>query len=381
MIARIKLRPDYSIPRLIKGNWQIADDHSSSVTDNDEMYQHLAAFIDAGITAFDCGDIYYGVEERLGLFRERFRRERGAAAADEIAIHTKYIPAFLQEEELRRLSAKDVEATIDRSLKRLRIDRLNLVQFHWWNYAIEGSVETALVLKQLQKAGKIQHIGVTNFNVPELARIIDAGVDVVSNQVQYSLLDRRPQLAMEDFCRKRDVHLLAYGAMGGGLFSRKWLGIPDPGRPTFENVSLDKYYRIMVDFGGWALFQELLSAMQDIADRHGVGIPQVATRYVLDQPRVGGVIQGARHARHLADNLRVFDFDFEFDDEDRTRLNAILAMATGPAGDCYDLDRDEDRDAIENVATEYFDVENGQLVVRERPPVVVAEPYGHHVKT
>lgn len=377
-IPRVDLRPDFSVPRVIKGNWQIADDHSTSVRDDDDMYRHMVSFVDAGITAFDCGDVYYGVEERIGRFIERFRRERGVADAAKVAVHTKYIPAFLQEDELRNHDRKTVVETIDRSLARLKVERLDLVQLHWWNYAIDGNVETALILKELQQAGKIHHIGGTNYNVAELAKMVDAGVDIVANQIQYSLTDRRAQHGMEQYCTENNIQLFGYGSIGGGLISGKWLGIPDPGRPTFENVSLDKYYRIIVDFGGWALFQELLQALDVIGRKHGVAIPAVASRYVLDQPAVAAVIQGARHDRHLAQNLKLFDF--ALDAEDRATIDAVLARSTGPAGDCYDLDRIEDRDAIENVATEYFDVEDGKLVTRHREALVLAEPYGHHIK-
>lgn len=377
-VPRITLRPDFSVPRIIKGNWQIADDHSSSVRDDRDMYKHMESFVDAGITAFDCGDIYYGVEERIGRFIEQFRKERGVEAAEKIAVHTKYVPAFLQEEELRRHDRKMVVETIDRSLMRLKVDRLHLVQLHWWNYDIPGNVEAALMLKELQQAGKIQHIGGTNYNVEELAKMVDAGVDIVSNQIQYSLTDRRARNGMDKYCAENNIHLLCYGSIGGGLISGKWLGIADPGKPTFENVSLDKYYRIIVDFGGWGLFQELLETLDGIARKHGVAIAAVASRYVLEQPSVAAVIQGARHDRHLAQNLKLFEF--ALDAEDHRRIASVVDRAKGPRGDCYDLDREEDRDAVENVATEYFDVQDGKLVVLHRDPVVVAEPYGHHIK-
>lgn len=377
-VPRVALRDDFSTPKIIKGNWQIADDHSSSIGDDAAMFAHMSEFVDAGITAFDCGDIYYGVEERIGRFIERFRRERGAEAARPIAVHTKYVPYFLQERELRAHGRRDVVEIIDRSLQRLRVDCLDLVQLHWWNYDIPGNVETALILKDLQKEGKIHHVGGTNYNVDELKKMVEAGVDIISNQVQYSLTDRRAQNGMADYCLAHDIHLFGYGSIAGGLFSEKWLGIPDPGKPTFENVSLDKYYRIVCDFGGWALFQELLGALDSIARRHGVGISAVASRWVLQQPAVAAVIQGARHSRHLQQNIRLFEF--ELDRDDLALIDPILARATGPAGDCYDLDRIENRDAAEDVATEFFDVENGSLVVRSRPPLIVAEPYGHHIK-
>ena len=378
-VPRIDLRADFSTPRIIKGNWQIADDHSPSVDDNEAMYTHMVEHLDAGITAYDCGDIYYGVEERIGRFIARLREERGASAADAVAVHTKYVPAFLQEDELRAHGRQNVVDIIDRSLKRLNVERLDLVQLHWWNYDIPGGVETALWLQELQKDGKIHHIGATNYNVVELAKLVDAGVDIVSNQVQYSLTDRRAMNGMADYCQANDIGLMCYGTIAGGLLSEKWLGITDPGKPAFENVSLDKYYRIIVDFGGWALYQELLSALSTIARRHGVGIAAVASRFVLDQPGVAAVIMGSRHSRHLAANLSVFDFDLT--SEDLALIEPILARSTGPAGDCYDLDREENRDADEDVSTEYFDVEDGKLVVKQRPVLTVAEPYGHHVKS
>jgi aryl-alcohol dehydrogenase-like predicted oxidoreductase len=377
-IPRVQLRPDFDSSQIIKGNWQIADDHSTSIGNADEMYKHMSAFVDAGITNFDCGDVYYGVEERIGNFIERFRNERGTGEAEKISVHTKYIPAFLDEEELRALTRAKVEGVIDRSLSRLKIERLDLVQLHWWNYDIDGNVETALILEDLKRAGKIHHIGGTNYNVSELSKMVNAGADIVVNQVQYSATDRRAQNGMAEFCQANDVKLVCYGSMAGGLFSKKWLGIPDPGSPSFENVSLDKYYRIICDFGGWGLYQELLRAMDQIADRHNVSIALVASRYVLEQRSVAAVIQGARHARHLSENLKLASFSLDADDY--ALLDPIFERATGPAGDIYDLDRIEDRDALEDISTEYFDVEDGALITRQRQPVVLDEPYGHHLK-
>lgn len=376
-VPRVALRPDFDVPQIIKGNWQIADDHSSSIGGDVEMYAHMSAFLDAGITAFDCGDIYYGVEERIGTFIARLRYERGSQVADQVSVHSKYVPAFLDEAELRSLDRKKVEAVIDRSLRRLKIDQIHLMQFHWWNYDIGNHVEVALILQDLRNEGKIKHVGVTNYNTARLKELVDGGVDVVSNQVQYSLTDRRPGNGLARYCAESDVKLLAYGTIAGGLFSSKWLGVEDPGSPDFENVSLDKYYRIIEDFGGWPLYQELLHVLADIAARHGVPIPAIASRWVLDQQSVAAVIQGARHSRHIEENVTLART--RLTEEDNALIAAIHARAAGPGGDAYDLDREENRDALENVSTDYFDAENGKLVRRHRDPVVVAEPYGHHL--
>jgi aryl-alcohol dehydrogenase-like predicted oxidoreductase len=377
-VEQIRLRDDFSLPRIVKGGWQIADDHSDSRIAKEQAAADMFAFVDAGITAFDCGDIYVGVEEKIGYFLGQLRARSGAEAAARIKVATKFVPAFLDKQGLRSIDRRHCQQIIDRSLKRLRQDRLDLVQHHWWDYDTPGNVETALILRDLQRAGKIHHLGATNYDVPHMREMLDAGVDLVSHQVQYSLLDRRPENGMVALCARANFKLLCYGVLAGGLLSETWLGIPDPGRPALENVSLDKYYRIVQDFGGWSLFQELLAATQTIARKHGVSITNVATRYVLERPGVGAAIIGARNATRIPDTVKVFSFSL--DAADYALLDPILARSAGPTGDCYGLDRDQNRDALEEVKTEYLAVENGALVRKTRAAVVVDEPYGHYLK-
>lgn len=373
----IDLRPGYTIPRLLKGNWQIAEDHSGREFDEKELMEDLITFAEAGMTTYVCGDIYVGVEAKLGKFRQLYKDRYGEEATDRIKVFTTYAPYFLEEDNLRKHSFTDVEKIINRSLARLGQECIDLIQMHWWEFAIPGHVDMALHLQKLQQAGKIDKLAVTNYDVKHTREILDAGVDLVSNTVQYSLTDRRPENGMVDLCAEHDMQLLCYGALGGGLFSDNWLDIPDPGRPAFENVSLDKYYRIVCDFGGWGLFQRLLLTLKDISGKHGVSIGNVAVRYVLERDQVGAVIIGARHTRHLQENLRVFGFSL--DEEDYAKVNAVLAESTGPDGDIYSVDREENRDALEEPKTEYFDVENGRLIENTREPVIVSEPYGHHL--
>ena len=375
----VELRPGYTIPRLLKGNWQIAEDHSDKEFDENELMEDLITFAEAGMTTYVCGDIYAGVEAKLGKFRQIYKDRYGEEAAGRIKVFTTYVPYFLEGENLRNHSYADVEKIIDRSLDRLGQECIDLIQMHWWEFAIPGHVDMALYLQKLQQAGKIDKLAVTNYDVKHTKEILDAGVDLVSNTVQYSMTDRRPGNGMVELCANHDMKLLCYGALGGGLFSDKWLGVPDPGKPAFENVSLDKYYRIVCDFGGWALFQRLLQTLKDISGKHGVSTGNVAVRYVLEQQQVGAVIVGARHTRHMQENLRVFDFSL--DEEDYEQINVILAESTGPNGDIYSVDREENRDAQEEPKEEYFNVEDGKLVQKTREPVTVSEPYGHHLTT
>jgi len=201
VIPRIELAPGLSISRLIKGGWHLAGDHGA--VEPAQALRDMAAFVDAGITTFDCADIYTGVEELIG----RFRREYPGHAA-QLRVHTKLVPDL---DQLPTVDGAYVERIVDRSLLRLGVERLDLVQFHWWDCTVPRYVEVALELEKLRRAGKIDRIGLTNFDTGQLVEFLDAGVPVLTHQLQYSLLDDRPERGAVDLCRARGIGLLAYG--------------------------------------------------------------------------------------------------------------------------------------------------------------------------
>ena len=330
--ATTTIAPGYVIPPIIKGGWQLAGGHGP--IDDAQALADMRAFAAAGITAFDCADIYTGVEARIGAF---LRDWRSMPDAPRIRVHTKCVPDLAA---LPTLRAADIDAIVHRSRARLGVDRLDLVQFHWWDYRIDGWLEAARRLAQLRDDGVIECVGVTNVDRPRLAAMRDAGVPVVAHQLQYSILDRRPTHGMADDCRAHGITMLCYGALAGGFLHERWLGVTDPaaaGLGALENRSLVKYRLIIDEFGGWDAFQALLATVRDVAVRHDTTIGAVAIRWVLDQPGVGAAIVGARHAGHLPATLAAVALRLE--PADHARLAAAVAHAPGPAGDCYDLER------------------------------------------
>ena len=323
-MERFELRPGYSISRVIKGGWQLAGGHGP--VEADRAIDDMQAFVEAGITTFDCADIYTGVEAMIG----HHLRRRGAAHG--VQVHTKLVPDL---DRLQECDAAALERIVDRSLRRLGVERLDLVQFFWWDLALGAPVQALASLAELQAKGKIRHLGVTNWDASDIAPFVAAGMDVVSAQVQYSLLDHRPEAGLADWCTGNDTHLLTYGVLAGGFLTERWLGAADPGF-QFRNRSLAKYRLIIDEFGGWNLFQALLRTLAMIGKRHGVGIGTVAARYVLDRPQVAAIIVGARYADHL-DEIRAID-DLRLDADDLSALNAILSKRSGPGGPVYGLE-------------------------------------------
>lgn len=334
-MQRIALEPGYEISRVIRGGWQLSDSHSQSVSD--DPVSDMLAFADAGITTFDCADIYTGVEELIGRFRVEYGKTRGAEALSRVRVHTKFVP---DKARLHDIDKAYVAGVIETSLRRLKLEQLDTVQFHWWDYAVANWVQTAQWLEELRREGKINRIGGTNFDTSHLTAIRQAGVPMSSMQVQYSLLDRRPEKSFLSYAAREGVAVFCYGTVAGGFFGERWLGAAEPEEP-FENRSLVKYKLIIDDFGGWALFQELLQTLSDIAKRHRTDIATIASAAILARPGVAAVIIGARNRSHLASNLKISDV--RLDAEDHLAIEAVLAKSTPLSGDVYALERDVSR--------------------------------------
>src|ERR1700724_3853276 len=306
--SRFQFTSDLTICRVLNGMWQVSGGHGAIEPGRavDEMF----AYHDAGFTTWDLADHYGPAEDFIADFRRRFAARNGAERLSEIQAFTKWVPYPA------RMTRRAVEDAVGISLSRMGVECLDLMQFHWWDYGNASYLDALKHLADLQHDGKLRHLALTNFDTERLRIIADQGVGVVSNQVQYSIVDRRPEARMAAFCADHAVTLLAYGTLLGGLLSEKYLGRPEPRRSELNTASLQKYKNMHDARGDWPLFQELLAVLQQIANKHKVSIANVGVRYVLDRPAVAGVIVGARLgvAQHLTDNARVFGVKLDAND-------------------------------------------------------------------
>ncbi len=322
---------DLSICRILNGMWQVSGAHGA--IDPARAVEAMFAYHDAGFTTWDLADHYGPAEDLIGNFRRQFAARHGAERLPEIQAFTKWVPSP------GAMTRHVVEEAVGVSLRRMGVGRLDLLQFHWWDYADARYLDALRHLADLQNDGKIRHLALTNFDTERLAVITGHGIRVRSNQVQYSLVDRRPASKMEAFCAAHGITLLTYGTLLGGLLSEKYLGHAEPSRGELTTASLQKYKQMIDAWGGWTLFQELLVVLKRIADKHGVSIANVGVRCVLDRPAVAGVIVGARLglAQHIADNARVFNF--ALDAEDLAAVEPVLTKSRDLMriiGDCGD---------------------------------------------
>ncbi|WP_026104354.1 aldo/keto reductase [Anabaena sp. PCC 7108] len=329
----LQFTPDLKICRILNGMWQVSGGHGriNPKTAIESMFQ----YVDAGFTTWDLADHYGPAEDFIGEFRRQLIATRGEEAVNNIQAFTKWVPRP------GKMTKEIVEKNIDISLGRMDVKSLDLMQFHWWEYRDSGYLDALKYMAELQTEGKIKHLALTNFDTEHLQIITEAGIKIVSNQVQFSLVDRRPQVNMVKFCQEHDIKLFTYGSVCGGLLSEKYLGKPEPKSLEINTTSLRKYKQMVDNWGGWGLFQILLTTLKEIADKHQVSIANVAVNYILNQPAVGGVIVGARLgiAEHLEDNAKVFGFSL--DAEDIGKIDAVsqqskdLYKLIGDCGDEY----------------------------------------------
>ncbi len=325
----IELRPGYRVPRLINGGWQLSDGHriGAAAPDLEATADALCELVDAGLDTFDGADIYTGVEALIGKVIAR--------RPGKVHMHTKCVPDLAA---LPNLKAADLRRIVERSLRRLGVERLDLVQLHWWDFDIPGHVEAMGWLADLQREGKIRLLGVTNYDTPHLRQLLEAGFDIATHQVQYSLLDRRPAGAMAALCAEHDIHLLCYGTLAGGFLTDRFLGLLDP-IEGFENRSQVKYRLVIDEYGGWPQFQNLLAEVDELARRYDASLANLAVRLVLDRPAVAAAILGSRGTAHLVSNLKTFAIHLS--DEDRAQADQIFERDLGPRDDVYSVEREK----------------------------------------
>jgi aryl-alcohol dehydrogenase-like predicted oxidoreductase len=329
--SQLELTPDMGICRLVNGMWQVSGAHGR--IDPAAALRNMFDYFDAGLTTWDLADHYGPAEDLIGIFRHELLNKRGREALVQVRAFTKWVPQPM------RMTRQVVDQAIDRSRQRMNTETLDLLQFHWWEYADPGYLDALHLLMGLKSEGKIRHLGLTNFDTAHLRTIVESGVEVVSHQVQFSLIDRRPEVRMIPYCRERSIWLLPYGTLCGGLLSEAYLNRPEPRRNELNTASLQKYKQMIDLWGGWGLFQQLLHVLDGISHKHGASIANVATRFILDRPMVAAVIIGARLGvtDHRDDNVRLFDL--VLDAEDRAALDAMLARSNDlfrSIGDCGD---------------------------------------------
>jgi aryl-alcohol dehydrogenase-like predicted oxidoreductase/enamine deaminase RidA (YjgF/YER057c/UK114 family) len=321
---RMEIAKGLPISPVIIGLWQVADlERNGKTLDPQVAAKALYKYYQGGLTTFDMADHYGSAEVIAGVFDKSYAK--GSAQ-----LFTKWVPSP------GVLTKKQVKEAIAKSLTRLQTDCIDLLQFHAWNYADPIWLDSLYWLQELKTEGYIKHLGVTNFDTAHLLMAIKSGIQLVTNQVCYSLLDQRASEQMATVCLANNVRLLAFGTIAGGFLSERWLNKPEPVLNEKLTWSQMKYKRFIDVSGGWSTFQGLLQTLHSIAVENNTTIATLASKFILDQPAVVGVIIGARlgESEHSEENKKLLSF--QLDDFTKNKILQAIGKLNKIPGDCGD---------------------------------------------
>lgn len=261
----------------------------------------LDRFLDAGGTLVDTANNYGeppGASEAI-LGRALAGRRDLVVLATKVRFFTGDGPND------RGLSRRHVRMSVDASLRRLQTDWIDLLQVHSWD-PLTPLGETLSTLDDLVRAGKVRYVGASNLTGWQLATAngLAARHDwepVVSYQGNYSLVGRELEREVVPYCAYAGLGVLAYGPLGGGLLTGKYLPgqPPAPGtRAAGDGLSGEGMSRRMTE-------QAFATAdvVRQVAAESGRTLAQVALNWVTNRPQVASSLLGARTVEQLDDNL------------------------------------------------------------------------------
>lgn len=281
------------VPPLGIGVWSWGDKsfwgYGSSHT-QDDVYAAYRACVDTGLNFFDTAEMY-GNGESERILGECLRKD-----GRPIIIASKFAPLPT------RLSARSLLTALDASLERLGVSTIDLYQIHW-PFTLLKTNDLMDALAQAVRAGKVRAVGVSNYGAAHMreayARLARHGIPLVSNQVHYSLLHRKPEKnGVLDACRELNVTLIAYSPMEQGVLTGKY-------RATNANpVQLVGLRRFIPAFGTarQRKIEPLFQVMEPIASAHGKTLGQVALNWLVTKDPCIVPIPGAKNLRQAQEN-------------------------------------------------------------------------------
>jgi aryl-alcohol dehydrogenase-like predicted oxidoreductase len=285
------------VSEIAYGNWIT---HGSQV-EADAAKACVGAALDAGITFFDTADVYAGTraESVLGEALDGVRRESYELA-------TKVFWPTGEGRNDRGLSRKHILESCHASLRRLRTDHIDLYQAH--RYDVETPLEETLrAFDDLVRAGKVNYIGVSEWNAPQIADAVriagELGLDrIVSNQPQYSALWRVIEADVVPLCEREGIGQVVFSPIAQGVLTGKYKpGQPPPAgsRATDDKGGATFVSRFMTD--------EVLTQVQQlrpIADDAGLTIATLSLAWVLQNSNVSAAIIGATRPEQIKENVQ-----------------------------------------------------------------------------
>jgi aryl-alcohol dehydrogenase-like predicted oxidoreductase len=299
------------------GCWEIGGTYGR--IDEGEFQRAVAQAIDSGITCFDTAEAY-----GMGVSEVALARALGPRR-NEVVIATKFGVGYDEMPNRRDSSRARVLASIDKSLQRLKTDRVDIYLIHWPdpNTPLD---ETMSALDDIVRQGKARYVGVSNFRLAQIEEAMRLRrIDVV--QYAWNMFDRRMQTEIFPYCAAQQIAVMAYGSLAYGMLSGAFhAGMrfeESDWRSKAGNLGSLNLFRTLF---GPEHFPRNLAAVDELkrlAAQYDKTLPQFALRWTLSNPVVGTALVGFRTPAEVSENLGALGW--EISNPDLAEVDAILA--------------------------------------------------------
>jgi aryl-alcohol dehydrogenase-like predicted oxidoreductase len=323
-------RSGASVSTLCLGTMTFGDE-----TDEAGAHEQLDLFVEAGGTLVDTADVYStGTSETI---IGSWLAARPADVRDRVVLATKGRFPMAPDPNGVGTSRRHLRRALDDSLRRLGVDHVDLYQLHAWD-PVTPLEETLRFLDDAVRAGKIGYPGLSNFTGWQVQKAVDLAAREhlavpVTLQPAYSLLVRDIEHEIVPACEHNGLGLLPWSPLGGGWLSGKYTRDQRPTGATRLGDDPERGIEAYDKVGGRQRTWDVLEAVQDIAEGHGVPMAQVALAWLVARPAVSSVILGARTTDQLRQNLGAADLVLS--EQEHARLEQVSApdVADYPYGE------------------------------------------------
>lgn len=307
---------DLSITPIGFGAWAIGGSGWQFAWGSQDDRDSIAAIhesLEAGVNWIDTAAVY-----GLGHSEEIVARAL-EGMRDRPYVFTKCSMVWGNDREIHHsLKADSIRRECEASLRRLKVDRIDLYQVHWPMPA-EEIEEGWATMAALQREGKVRYLGVSNFDVAQVKRA-QAIAPITSLQPRYSLIHREVEEEILPFAVRENVGVIAYSPMASGLLTGAMT------RERVANLPADDWRKRHPDFQEPNLSRnlEIVRRLREVGRRHGRSPAEVAVAWVLHHPAVTGAIVGARRPGQM--RAVVGAAEFRLSPEDRAEIEVASTV-------------------------------------------------------
>jgi aryl-alcohol dehydrogenase-like predicted oxidoreductase len=290
-------KTDLKVSAIGFGCWEIGGTYGR--IDETQFSRAVAQAIDSGITCFDTAEAY-----GMGVSEEALARALGARRRD-VSIVTKFGVGYEEMPNRRDSSRQRVMASIEKSLQRLRTDRVDVYLVHWPDPGTPQD-ETMHALDDIVRQGKARYIGVSNFRLAQIEECMRLRpVDVV--QYGWNMFDRRMRAEIFPYCETKQIGVMAYGSLAYGMLSGTFhAGMQFEESDWRSRGGMVGNLNLFRTLFGPDHFPRNLDAVEDLkrlAARYDKTLPQFALRWTLSNPAIGTALVGFRTPAEVTENL------------------------------------------------------------------------------